>query len=495
MSKLLIRLTQLTLLTSLASLALGAGCRADKSDDSAATDGTTTDDSTSPGDDTTDGTTDDGTTDDGTGDDTSTVTSPYKGDATQGLTLTGDRPINVLIVTIDTLRRDALGFYGGATDATPALDRLLQESVVLDNHRSCSNWTYPSMACLFTGRYNELTGFVPRAVDRYPDEPEMMAEILSAAGYQTRAVAAQAVFNNGYNLSQGYQEIQYDTTWGAPDVVSRVVLQATDLVAGGSPWLLHAHFLDPHVPYTAPESYRDKLDYVGGAVDSTSRSFLADMEDDWEGYDADTRAEVKAELWGLYNGDVRYVDEAVGGMMGQLASVGAMDDTLVILMSDHGEQIWDHDRFEHGQDLHVEETRGLAALSAPGLEAGRIDAVTSHVDILPTVLDLLGIDAVPAEVDGAVLGSFQSDRPVFASVANDVEVGQSVEIEGDRLIYWWDGRAAFYELGGDAGEQIDLYPTLDEADDPRLDYLWAVLEPHTEAMVSALGDETATPIE
>jgi len=445
---------------------------------------------------------DDGATDSPTdngsdvgGDDTALPTSPYTGEGTQGLTFTGDKPTNVLIITMDTLRRDTVGYYGGASDVTPNIDRLLQDAVVLDNHRTCSNWTYPAMACIFTGRYNELTGFVPRAVDRYPDEPETMAEVLSAAGYDTRAVAAQAVFNSSYNLAQGYQSVQYDSNYTAADVTAGTVAQASQLVTGDAPWLLHAHFIDPHIPYTSPDAYRDDLDYSGGAVDSTSRTFIPEMEEDWEGYDDDTRAEVLAELQGLYHGDVRFMDEAIGSLFDQLAILGALDDTLVVLMSDHGEQFWDHDRFEHGQDIFVEETLGLTALSAPGLTPDRIDAVTSHVDILPTVLDVLGVDAIPAEVDGAVLGSFQSDRPVYAGIANEVEVAQSIEIDGNRLIYWWDGRAAFYDLSADPGELIDLYPNLDEAEDPRLDYLWAALAPNTEAMVSALGDETATPIE
>ena len=86
-------------------------------------------------------------------------------------------------------------------------------------------------------------------------------------------------------------------------------------------------------------------------------------------------------------------------------------------------------------------------------------------------------------------------RDSFTVVANEIEVGQSVEVHGDRLLYWWDGRAGFFELATDPGEQDDLYTSLSSTDDPRLDYLWGLLAPHTEAMDAALPDESPSAVD
>ncbi len=411
-----------------------------------------------------------------------------------GLVFAGERPTNLLLVSLETVRRGDMGRYSGR-DTTPELDRWFERSVVLDHHRSCSNWTYPSFVCIYTGTTAETWGSFPHGVMSYTDDAVFLAEILAARGYSTRMVAAQFVLDPEQNLTQGFDETEANVQWDAAEMSRRTIEAAEAMRGGDRPWFLHVHFFDPHTPYLADSSYRDVEGLIPDVpVDFASPELVDTLPLDWETMDEPTRAAVLNNLQIFYDADLRYMDEQVGLAMDTLERRGVLEDTLVVFITDHGEQFFEHGSFEHDTSLYGEETLATAAFWAEGLSPAAVTEPTSHIDIVPTVLDALGLP--PAEdATGYVLGTIPSDRPIYTSSLLDTDRGvtatQSIEIGDDRLIYWWDGRASLYDLAADPGEQVDRY----DGDDPTVQALWEVLAPYTEALEASYEGIRPEPVD
>ncbi len=406
----------------------------------------------------------------------------------RGLLFSGQLPENVLLVSIDTLRRDALGAFSGAAD-TPRLDAWLEGALVLEHHRSCSDWTLPSMLCALTGVYNEHQSRYPTWESPVPDDALTLAEVLRGRGWRARAVAAHYAYSPEQNLGQGYHRVEYNAHWDAEEVTRRALSAAETLAQVGQPWLLHAHYIDPHVPYVTPAEYLEGYQPPPLPYDPADPGAMQEVERAWR-QGALSESEMQAVLAHLnetYQAELRYLDEQLGRLLDGLGERGALDDTLVVFMSDHGEQFFEHGAYEHGESLFAEETLALAAFSAPGLAPGRFSAPTSHVDLLPTVLAALG-EAPLEGISGQALGTFEAARPVFSSMVSEHEIMQSVEIGDDRLVVDWAGRVMRFDLATDPGEHVDLYVE----GDPSLEAHWAALAPMTEALEAVIGETKAT---
>ena len=191
------------------------------------------------------------------------------GSGTSALSVT-TAPKNLLFISIDTVRRDRVGRYSGGTQ-TPFLDELMDEGVVLDDHQSCSNWTYPSMLCLLSGQNTLDLGFEPTvyygAPDLFPSGKELLADWLGAAGYQTAMVSASPYLMQTYGTVEGFDTAIGNTVWKAEEAVT----QALDVATGFStdaPYYLHLHLLDPHAsfsPSAKPATTRTRSPLVPAA--------------------------------------------------------------------------------------------------------------------------------------------------------------------------------------------------------------------------------------
>jgi arylsulfatase A-like enzyme len=284
----------------------------------------------------------------------------------------GDRPQNVLIVTIDTLRRDAMAVHGGGE--SEFFDNLASQSLVLDQHRSCSAWTLPSLHCLLSGRGNLAAGFAPSAAEdavvMAPDDSVMLAERLASAGYATALVNTTRWMSPGFGLDQGYQ-VAFDQEGASIEDHSQAILSsATELVAGAEPWLLHVHLCDPHAPYSPPVEYLEGIDLQPIAYSP------AEMPDHSSASNAYVLADITHKQllarWfaAYYQGEVRYLGDQLGQIWQELEEMGALEDTLVVLASDHGEQLWDHGSLGHNTSLHHEENDAIVWFWAKNLIPG-----------------------------------------------------------------------------------------------------------------------------
>lgn len=317
---------------------------------------------------------------------------------------------NVLIVTIDTLRRDHVGAYGGTAAATPHLDRLAAEGVRFDDAVTPTPETAPAHASLFTALH-PLRHRVLSNGGRLPDGITTLAERLEAEGYATGAFVSSFAVSHGVGLDQGFEVYDDDfapvrglgqltaARWatralmrlGAPHrvpwLLERRGVDTVDLALGwvsqrgAHPWLLWVHLFEPHAPYEAPDATVDH------------RALLSQPGHTY------TEAE-RAELRRLYAREVEAADAQVGRLLDALDAGGLRERTLVLVTADHGEQLGEHGIDFHHHGLYEESVRVPLLLRAPGKRFR--DAVVPHqvrlLDVAPTALEWIGLDPFePAE--------------------------------------------------------------------------------------------------
>jgi len=334
---------------------------------------------------------------------------------------------NVIVYLVDTLRADRLGCYGGPRPISPRLDAFSRESVLFENATAASAWTRPSVVSLLTG-LNPLRHGVHERLDRLPAEIATLPGILHADGYQTAAFVSSAVITAQFGFDRGFDVFRQEvkeaieatrptSAWVNEQAFSWLARRDRD-----RPFFLYLHSLDPHMPYSPPEPYRKRFapqaDPAAGSVAHVVA--LRDGQLHPAPHEAD-------DLLALYDTEIAANDEAFGRLLDQLRSVGLWDSTVIVFVSDHGEEFLDHGGWEHGASLYQELLHvPLIVKDARGRGAGRRIAETvRQVDVLPTVLDLLG-KAAPQGIDGQSLlpllsGSPQRSRSPAAFASLDLD--------------------------------------------------------------------------
>lgn len=366
---------------------------------------------------------------------------------------TTPRP-NVLIVSIDSLRRDAVGCYGARASGalggspTPNLDRLAAEGVRMERAYTPSPWTLPAHVSLLTGT-SPLVHGVETDLQTISKNSVMLAEVLRDAGYRTAGVFSGPYLDPAWGFARGFD--RYHAAYGAPvmaasklgerlsaeadaadergdtatadelrwlrraesvridglsasDVSSDTVTKtATDeidrLQATASPWFLFVHYFDAHYDYVPPPPW-DRVDptYTGsmtGVRFSTNPAIAApdpNVPDGWVRHVSDRDLD---HLRALYSGEVSWVDEHVGRLLRRLDETGVAGRTLVVVVSDHGDEFFEHGGIGHRRNVAEEVIRVPMLLRFPGvLPAGHVESAQASLnDVVPTVLRLVGVNA------------------------------------------------------------------------------------------------------
>ncbi len=396
------------------------------------------------------------------------------------------RPRNVLVIALDTTRPDIIGRYSGDPEASPALDALLAESVTLDNHQSCSNWTWDSVLCVQTGRDPFELGFA--WVDEEgmqapaPESVELVSETLLEAGYQTALVSGQRFMSRYSGMDQGFEGYFSEDDLDAAGIAIKgmAMLEAMDRER---PWYLHLHFMDPHELYKPPPAYLQGLDELPPIDwDLADRQSYELLRARFETLDKAEQELILEHLWVRYRGELRYFDDQLGRLWVQLEAGGWLRDTLVVFWTDHGEQIWQHGYSTHGASLYEEEIRSTAAFWAEGITPMSWTGPTTHKDLWPTIMEVLGLEYPPG-FSGLPLGERPDDDPLFALRYRGDKSFQSVVHGGAKLFYRWSGDREYYDLLADPGERDNRY----DASDPEVIALWDLLLPEVERVWGAIG--------
>ncbi len=291
------------------------------------------------------------------------------------------RPDNVVLVVIDTLRRDHLATYGYARNPAPFLDQLAREGAAFDAITPAP-WTKPATVSLLTGLHPVHHQAVDR-LDRIPPAALTLAERLRGAGYHTLGMSANGWVSAPFGFDRGFDQFLLADSLKAP-ALNRELLPRIDRLE--PPFFLYVHYIDPHLPYE-PE-----VGWDGKPLAAAERARPVTVEEVDAPHFLHRSPELLARARDLYDGEIRSVDDALRAVVGRLTQRGLMAHTVLVVTADHGEELEDHGRMSHGQSVYQEVLQIPLVIRSPRLPAGRRPGRASLMDVVPTLLDLLGIE-------------------------------------------------------------------------------------------------------
>jgi arylsulfatase A-like enzyme len=393
-------------------------------------------------------------------------------------------PSNLLVLSIDTLRADAI-----TAEGAPFVSARAAEGVSLTRHRSCSNWTVASMMCVWSGQTTIDLGYHPMTLDPVPPALWFLPDALAEQGFASALLTGNNLLTPESGITDGF-DVGVDLHQKAAEVLVDGALTVFDeQLAGQDRWHLHVHLMDPHAPYAPPEAYLDGIEALPPiAYDLADLADVQRLKEEWSEVPDEERGPIEAHVRLRYAAEVRYLDDELARLWGELDARGALDDTLVLVVADHGEQIFEHDILGHGALLHPEETMVPAFFWARDLDPAAFAAPTTHADLAPTALHALGLPTGP-RLGGEPLGVAPVGAPVFTMHAFTDRVTQvAVARDGVRLIYQFDGRSWLYRLADDPGEQAPVDPA-----DPAAAALWEVLLPWIAEVEAVTGTVALDP--
>jgi arylsulfatase A-like enzyme len=378
------------------------------------------------------------------------------------------RPPNVLFIVIDTLRWDHLGAHGATTrDVSPGMDAFTRSGTLFERAYATAPWTRPSIGSMITGLQPSSHGGT--AVDRpLPEDAKTVAELFAERGYATSGIVSNWVIARQNGFAQGYERY-LDSPAAlkhAPssDSVSTLALRELDArAAAGAPFLLFVHYFDPHYRYNP----HPEIGWSGGTrgriAEKPTIFALRDLGPILE-------ADERQNLWDLYAEEVRHTDHHLARLLDHLDALELADETIVVLVSDHGEEIFGRGYLGHAHSLYEELLRVPFAIRAPGLAPRRVSTPVSLLALTPTLLDLAGFEtrALGFQADSLaplMRGEVPTSSPLlFAEVdyLPDKKVERTARkraLIGERFKLIRDndtGTLELYDLERDPGETRDL---------------------------------------
>jgi arylsulfatase A-like enzyme len=297
-------------------------------------------------------------------------------------------PPNILLISIDTLSREHVSAYGYPRATTPTLDRLAAEGALIVDAVSTTNWTLPAHLSALSGLSPAAHG-VENKLDSLSDSVRMLAQVFEEEGAATAGFVSHIYLDRKYGFARGFNE--YDNV---PDQnATQVTAKAADWLAehAGERFFLFLHYFDPHWKLRPPREFLDRFAPADVDLDHGEFRFLFKHLD--PGNPMSTK--VLAEVSGLYDAEVAFTDYSIGLLTDHLRSAGVLDNTIVVVFSDHGEEIGERGAFGHGTHLHREIVGIPMIVRYPRrIEGGTVVRAPSAItDIPATILDLAGIQS------------------------------------------------------------------------------------------------------
>jgi arylsulfatase A-like enzyme len=415
---------------------------------------------------------------------------------------TAPRPPNVVLITMDTVRADHLSLYGYERDTTPRLRALADEATLYARAVASGDMTLTTHGSLFTGLYGRQHG--AHRSETIPTGRPLdakfltVAEILTVAGYWSGAVVANTAYlSNAFGFDQGFQ--YYDVrgpvlllaksapwslrrwmrdalaTFAPLSSVEKKYRDAREINAAvlplldrfaerGAPFFLFVNYMDAHLPLIPPPPFDAR--WPGKDASFSTDRYYEILRSVIRG-DGALPDDVRAHLVSQYDGAIAYVDEEIGVLIGELRRRGLWDDTLFIVTSDHGEAFGDNSLLNHGVSVYQDQVGVPLLVRYPGGGAAeRVETLASSVDVLPTILDVIGVPLSRAvaghslrRIGGAAERVVAAEsfpflfdiNPAFRRIERALYSGQL------KLITSTTGKRELYDLSRDAFETEDLY--------------------------------------
>ncbi len=348
---------------------------------------------------------------------------------------------NVVLITIDTLRADHLGCYGNERVKTPNIDKLAGEGVLFSHAYTPVPVTLPSHTSIFTGLYPVYHGVRNNGTFKADEKLETLAEVLKENGFQSAAFIGAFVLDSRYGLDQGF-DCYDDYLEKDPNQTFMVYNErsADEVIKSANVWLdknaqdrffMWIHCFDPHAPYSPPAPFSAMYQH------------------------------------NLYNGEVAYTDYALGKFFNALKEKDLLDETLVVITSDHGEGLGEHAEKTHAIFIYDSTLHVPLIMRYPGAISGGaiIEENVSMIDIMPTVLDILNIKKTPQFHGESLLGLIHgkskfSRHEILCETFYPLYNHNWSPLEGlrtDKWKYIKAPRSELYDLENDPREMVNLF--------------------------------------
>ncbi|MBI5500978.1 MAG: sulfatase [Deltaproteobacteria bacterium] len=366
---------------------------------------------------------------------------------------------NVILIMIDTLRADHVPPYGRTRVQAQVLDLLAQRGALFERFSAVEDWTKPSCATMLTGLY-------PNTHKAQTDDVmlsaavRMVSEELQAKGLKTASFIANGYVSDKFGFKRGWDQYTNYIREGKPTTADRVFGDAAAWIEThkAERFYAYVHTIDPHVPYSPPREFLELYDAKPYEGPIEARQTHVQVEDIKKKKMAVTDRD-KERIEALYDGEISFHDGHLGSFLKKLDELGLLEETLVIVTSDHGEEFWDHGSVGHGHSIFQELVHVPFFLMWKNVIPGgaRIGENHDHTCIVPTMFEALGLPP-PGYLEGlSVLGQALGRQEVGPAAGFSTH-------QGDRMAVW-SGRYKFQLSGAVRGALFDLVEDPHSAED------------------------------
>lgn len=394
-------------------------------------------------------------------------------------------PTNIVLMVVDTARADHFTSYGYTQPTSPRLDAFGREAIRFTQAYSVSSWTLPSHASMFTGLY-PVTHHATQEHLWLDDGFETLAEVLHGHGYATAAFSGNPWVSRATHLAQGFDVME--EMWGRPEAredgavphaTNRKVFEWLDRRVPGRPFFLFINYIEPHFPYAAPPKFERPFLPADVSPEDRRRAQISWV--DWYLQPAPTLPPAIAAIRsGLYDAELAYADSIAGELLDELRRRGLYDGSLIVITSDHGENLTDHGHLDHVFSLYNSTLHVPLFLRLPhSAQAGTTrDDPVQLVDVFSTLLAAVGIRPGSKDVAGhdmltgpvpaqrAVLAEYDYPQQALAVFPHQLQSHpaldrfrrrlRSIQVNGWKFIWGSNGRNELYDLAVDPLEQQNV---------------------------------------
>ena len=379
---------------------------------------------------------------------------------------------NVFVIVLDTVRQDALGCYGRQAGPTPQLDSLASDGVRFDQAISSSGWTLPAIGSLMTGTWPTIHGAMGdhgTTLTPMRSETPTAAELFKEAGFGTVGFANAAFVSPMLGMNRGFERFdhRYSYNWDvrrADETIDAVISELHKRRDRSSFYFIH--LFDAHLDYDPPGPLATR--YTGGRNSPAPPLSMPKIKALGRGADAkeppsDTDA---AYVRSIYEGEIDFIDQHVGRLIHEIKVLGMYEQATIVVTSDHGEEFWDHDGFEHGHTLYDELILVPLIIKLPDSVKGTNPVVTPQVrvlDVMPTIFEIHSIDKPESFVGRSLLplARGESSEDLIAFSESTLYGPPKISVRGPQYKYIemlqkGAARGELYHWGNDPGETTDL---------------------------------------
>jgi arylsulfatase A-like enzyme len=400
---------------------------------------------------------------------------------------------NILLISIDSLRADHVGCYGYERDTTPAMDTVASQGIRFANAMATSSWTLPTHLTMFTGRYQIAHGVMHESFALAETVPTM-GEVMKAAGYSTAGFVSAPYVAAHYGYARGmdvYRDLSSEYAHRREARSAIVSKELTDLAVDwleehkDEPFFMFVHNFDAHYDYTPPAPYDTMFDEdYDGDMDGTHFIERKDVNPNMDKRDLE-------HILALYDGEIRYTDDHIAILLAKLEQLQLDSNTVVLIVSDHGDEFFEHGNKGHHRTLYDEVMRIPMIIRLPDrAHAGTVvDEQVTLTDLMPTMLELVGVEA-PDGMQGIstvpLMAGRRSGRSAIYSAFLDkrgfnLQVGRrtsesKVIQHFNRITHPRQPPIERYDVEADPGERSNIAATTQVRTRGELDILAGFLE-------------------